>query len=323
MTDFPTALTNAQDNVTDVLAKHLNNLEEKVGIDESAVTDSLDYLAKHPMEEEDANTVLLCHFDGDDEAQVSVDHATGKALTFVADAKIDTAQYKFAPSSAFFDGTGDAISLIDSADWTFGTGDFTIDFWARWNAYDTADYYGFVGQYEGNDDRWVFYQEGTKLILLEKDGGNVNVFMNPAWTPVVDTWYHIALTRSGNFFRIFVDGTQVGDTLEDASAMANHTGLLRIGANMYNSIVANVMTGWIDELRIVKGVAKWAADFDVPRKPYKIKSVGLTEITNETISTGVGSVKMGSASARTNTGFLKIITPAGPRYIPYFTDITG
>lgn len=46
MADFPTALTSAVDNTTDVLAKHLNNLETKVGIDASADTSSLDYKLK-------------------------------------------------------------------------------------------------------------------------------------------------------------------------------------------------------------------------------------------------------------------------------------
>jgi hypothetical protein len=46
MSDFPTVLTEAEDNVTDVLAKHVNNLEAKVGIDDSAVVTSLDYASK-------------------------------------------------------------------------------------------------------------------------------------------------------------------------------------------------------------------------------------------------------------------------------------
>jgi hypothetical protein len=45
---FPTSLTNAVDGVTDVIAAHLNNLEAKVGIDDSLVTTSLDYLLKNP-----------------------------------------------------------------------------------------------------------------------------------------------------------------------------------------------------------------------------------------------------------------------------------
>lgn len=40
---FPTSLTNAVDNSTDVLAAHLNAVEAKIGIDGSAVTTSHDY----------------------------------------------------------------------------------------------------------------------------------------------------------------------------------------------------------------------------------------------------------------------------------------
>ena len=47
MADFPTAKTNAVDNVTDVLAKHINNLENKVGIDGSTDSSSLDYKVRH------------------------------------------------------------------------------------------------------------------------------------------------------------------------------------------------------------------------------------------------------------------------------------
>lgn len=45
---FPAALTNAVDGVTEIVAAHLNNLEAKVGIDNSAVVTSLDYLLKNP-----------------------------------------------------------------------------------------------------------------------------------------------------------------------------------------------------------------------------------------------------------------------------------
>lgn len=51
MSDFPIVLTSAVDGVpgvgTEILAKHLNNLEAKVGIDASTVTTTLDYLLKN------------------------------------------------------------------------------------------------------------------------------------------------------------------------------------------------------------------------------------------------------------------------------------
>ena len=43
MSDFPVVLSTVVDNTTDVLAKYINDLETKVGIDDSAVTASLDY----------------------------------------------------------------------------------------------------------------------------------------------------------------------------------------------------------------------------------------------------------------------------------------
>jgi hypothetical protein len=52
-------------------------------------------------------------------------------------------------------------------------------------------------------------------------------------------------------------------------------------------------------------------------------TLGLTNVFNESISSGVGSIKMGGSTARTNTGFLKINNGTSIRYIPYFTDITG
>ncbi len=44
---FPAALSNAVDGVTEIVAAHLNNLEAKVGIDNSSVPASLDYLLKN------------------------------------------------------------------------------------------------------------------------------------------------------------------------------------------------------------------------------------------------------------------------------------
>lgn len=51
--------------------------------------------------------------------------------------------------------------------------------------------------------------------------------------------------------------------------------------------------------------------------------VAITNVVNETISTGVGSLRMGGTTARTNTGWLKIYNGTSVRYIPYFTTITG
>jgi hypothetical protein len=56
------------------------------------------------------------------------------AVTAYGSAQITTGQSKFGGASGLFHGSGDYLSTTDSDDWTFGSGDFTIDFWVRFNA---------------------------------------------------------------------------------------------------------------------------------------------------------------------------------------------
>ena len=71
-----------------------------------------------------------------------------KIVTANGNARITTGQSEFGGASGLFDGSGDYLSTPDSADWYFGTGDFTIDFWVRFNALPgSGTIYGYVGQY--------------------------------------------------------------------------------------------------------------------------------------------------------------------------------
>lgn len=70
----------------------------------------------------DANTKLLLHFDGDESSgNHSISFNNGSSMN--SGGKFDGTYY--------FDGTNDYLSLPDSNDWSFGTGDFTIDFWTK------------------------------------------------------------------------------------------------------------------------------------------------------------------------------------------------
>src|SRR5687768_4015081 len=74
-----------------------------------------------------ASVVLLCDFDGTDAATTAPDESpVGRALTFVGNAQIDTAQFKYGVSSLLLDGSGDYVTAPDSTDWRFA-GEFTIE----------------------------------------------------------------------------------------------------------------------------------------------------------------------------------------------------
>ena len=222
----------------------------------------------------EAGIELLLHGDGTDGSTTITDES-GKAVTPVANAQLDTAQKVFGTASLLCDGTGDLFSLTDNAGWNFGSGEFTIDFRVRFSA---GQNFGvvpiFLGQATaaGNQRSWVFFTDGSNLIFrYSADGTNITD-ISRAWTPSTATWYHLAAVRTGNDLKLFVDGTQVGTS-------ADLTGVTFFDANstlllcMYNNdLGGNYLNGWLDEVRISKGTAEWTTNFTPPSEAYTINA---------------------------------------------------
>ena len=79
--------------------------------------------------------------------------------------------------------------------------------------------------------------------------------------PTTGTWTHIAITRSGTTARMFYDGTQV------ASATTAHD---FVDAAFYigQDGGSNAFIGYIDDLRITKGYARYTANFTPPTAAF-------------------------------------------------------
>lgn len=200
------------------------------------------------------SVVTLLHMNGVDASTTFTD-ATGKH-TWAAqgNAQIDTAQYKFGGASGLFDGTGDWLKTANSTDFQFGTGDFTIEFWVRFNA--VSGIQNFIG--------WLTAAGAVQLLWeanrLEFYGQTGFVFQT-AWTPVINTWYSVALTRSGNSWRPFVNGTQLGGTVTDSRSLGLPNAANGIGIAAEVSAPSQFVNGWLDEFRVTKGVARYTANY--------------------------------------------------------------
>jgi len=208
----------------------------------------------------DGTTVLLLPCNGADGATTFPDlSASNHTVTANGNAQVDTAQQKFGSGSLLLDGSGDFLSIPDSADWDFGTGDFTVDAWIRLNS-DGVSYI-----FDRGSDNWSINRNSSQGTLQFRINGTLVV--NAAWSPSLNTWYHIAGVRSGINCYLFVDGVQLGLTGSDSTNI-NDTTELRIGANQLGTEAFN---GWIDEIRITKGVARWTANFITPTKAYGVQ----------------------------------------------------
>ena len=220
----------------------------------------------------DTSTMLLLHMDGTDGSQTFVDSSLqAHSVTAQRSARISTAQSKFGGASGLFGGAGDYLSLADSSDWAFGSGDFTIDFWIRFNALPARGLV--VGLYDQRDASQANYatfllwnDAGTYKYVWGVNTATVRVIQSiQATTLSTNTWYHVALVRSGNNWYIFQNGTQVGSTVSDADAVPDIKGTLLIGAYFGP---AGYLNGWFDEFRVSKGVARWTSNFIPPTAPY-------------------------------------------------------
>lgn len=210
-----------------------------------------------------ANCKLLLHCDGTDGSTSFPDSSgTSKSVTAVGTAQVDTAYYKFATGSCLLDGNSDYLSVPDSADWAFGTGDFALGFWVRFNTVKTT---GFFGQDQTNTLGWdMYYASGSVTFLI--DGSPAVAFSG--WTPSANTWYHIELNRNGNNWYFFVNGTQTGSTQVSSGSVADRASVLRIGCTWYDSAINIPLDGWMDEIIVVKGSYLHIANFTPPVVPY-------------------------------------------------------
>lgn len=209
-------------------------------------------------------TVLLLHMDGTDASTTFTDSSSGaKTVTANGNAQIDTGRFKFGTAGGLLDGTGDYLSLADSADWDFGTGDFTIDFWVYLAAdvgatlFEIGDVVGGAGtgvSMEWSGSNWSFYiNSGTPNITVTR--------------PSLNAWHHVAIVRSGSNTIVFLDGTSAGTGTSTDNITAGAVGMA-IGAQTGGSNIMGQAS--FDEFRIVKGTAVWTGNFSVPSSAYQV-----------------------------------------------------
>jgi hypothetical protein len=200
-----------------------------------------------------SGVVLMMHMDGTNNLQTFIDE-TGKTVTTYGDARVRTDNKKFGGSAAYFDGTGDYLTLSD-ASLALGVSDFTVEMWF----YQTAKTHNHNTLFSTSTatGSWA----GGFGICLSHSGINNNLRMvdstgNYLFTGSTvistDTWHHLAVTRKSGVTFAYLDGVleiSAADT-NNYSGYAN----VRIGCDIAGN---EAWEGYIDEMRITKGTARY------------------------------------------------------------------
>jgi hypothetical protein len=195
-----------------------------------------------------------------------IDGTMQNNLITVGDVKISTTQSKFGGSSIFFDGNGDGLSFPSI---NLGTGNLTVEWWGYQNS--NLTYLNGDSVYAGD----IFAGSSTGALGIFTYSASQSVATNiwvyiygvatvfqPSISISLNQWNHFALTRASGSWRMFVNGTQVGTT-STTQGSYNLVDNKTIG---YRNVASNFgyFPGYIDDLRITKGYARYTTTFTPP-----------------------------------------------------------
>lgn len=214
------------------------------------------------------NVSLLLHCDGPDGSTTFTDSSPApKTVTAAGNAHIETDQAKYGTASAHFDGNGDYLQTPASTDFDFGTADFTIEAWVYLTSL-TANARTIISRYAtwATSVEFMVYIRNSDNVLIFQAGNSTPIVLVGNTTFTANNWVHVAVTRASGVTKMWVGGVAQTAT-HTGSVTLSSTAVLRIGANC-DSTPIEFWPGYIDEVRITKGVARYTANFTPPAAAF-------------------------------------------------------
>ena len=251
--------------------------------------------------------------DNDVSASIACTSST-KAITSNGDPSASSVRSNFYNGSFHFDGTGDYLSVGSASDFEVGSDDFTIEMWLNMDATSSTCSTFFS---KGNSS-----SVGTEFLSVQTTGANTTIgFFFGSGTALLsstefnlDTWHHVAVTRSGNTFRLFIDGDQKTSTTSSTTLATGVSAGVIVAAQSFDvSADGRKYNGYMQDLRVYKGVAKYTSDFVVastspdilPDTPSGVSgSSKLTKITDGSVAFD-GTDDFLTVSSRTDFGLVE------------------
>ncbi len=197
-----------------------------------------------------------------------VDVSSRNVMETVGDAKIVTSTRKYGTGSMYFDGTGDYISLPSNPLFAFGTGDFTIEAWVWTSSVSFSTQPGWIQTSDTAGGFKTTYTTGITGYFGASAAGSLafnvggTLYASAGNTIVIDTWYHMAVTRASGTVRVFVNGNIVAS---GNGNNANLTGQNLVVGGYYST--SYLLNGYIDDLRITR-FARYTANFTPPTSTF-------------------------------------------------------
>jgi hypothetical protein len=204
----------------------------------------------------------------------------------------------------YFDGTGDYLTTPSDAAFDFWAGNFTFECWFYpTNATNLSNCVYFS---TGTSTTGInFGNSGSSTLLYSNQSGGVTLISGTQST--LNAWNHIALTKSGSTFAVFINGVRIGTSTSTLYPTGNQSAF--IGANSANN--SQVIAGYLSSVRLVKGTAV----YDPTLTTLTIPTAPLTAITNtQLLLSGTNAAVFDNASTLTAETVNTSISTAQSKY---------
>jgi len=188
------------------------------------------------------------------------DAATKNNMLSTGTAQASTTQAKWSPTSLKLAGGTDALTIPSSSNFNFGSGDFTIEAWIYVSAYVSSSAIISKGV---NGPFLIFIGASSEITFYSSTNGSTWAIsdLRFATNPATGTWHYIAVTRSGTTVRTFFNGVLANSTTLTGAVVSNATD---VSVGRYSSS----FNGYIQDLRLTKGVARYTANFTPPTAAF-------------------------------------------------------
>ena len=210
-----------------------------------------------PMTATSFNPLLLNFTNG-----AIFDNAMMNDLETVGNAQISTSVVKYGTGSLSFDGTGDYLVNANSINLAFNTGNFTIEGWFNRTSGSNN------GLFQLSTTAGGFIDSDVNNLAIGVAPTDLTLYANNSTTTsstvsiTNGTWNHFALVRSGTTTTLYYNGVSVLSITDSK----NYTGTYLVVGGYYSTTY--VWNGYIDDLRITKGYARYTANFTPPTAAF-------------------------------------------------------
>jgi hypothetical protein len=245
--------------------------------------------------------------------------STGLPDVFTANGSVahSTSQQKFGASSIEV-GSGDYLTTPDNPVFDF-QGDFTVECWVRRDG-DQPDNSGIISKYEVAG--WILESVSTshpnKIQWRDQSTGATD--MRSTTTLSNGTWYHVAVSRRNDVFRLFINGTMEDSVSTDYNySVSGMNTALYVGR--YSAANSGAWNGFIDEIRI-SDKARYTSNFTAPTAAFSNDANTLLLIHSDT-SNGSTTFVDSSGATKNTSGATASYVAANPTYGQSVVSWTG